>query len=274
MNDRTNMDSLGTVNSDDVLVANETNVKGGRGSVCHGRFNCGRYFRWYYFCFLVALVFGIMGFVNIKVNAAESNVYVDEEYILENFPDYDYWILVDDIESDSLYYLLFSDAPILGSVNSYDYYTSSGAKKCGLMYMHLDENNNIVMLTGPSPNYYNDISVNGFWFNEFFSTLNTCEIVYANHDIYTMKNSADGYVPGDYVVLERSGISTGTTPTPDVSVSCKFTDENIVASINSLNENLVAKMDIIITLLLVMIALKMFSPLANNYKRGLQKKEK
>ena len=54
----------------------------------------------------------------------------------------------------------------------------------------------------------------------------------------------------------------------------KFDDENIVASIEKLDSDLVAKMDIVIMLLVVMIALKMFSPLANNHKRGLDKKEK
>lgn len=60
-------------------------------------------------------------------------------------------------------------------------------------------------------------------------------------------------------VSATESLTVADTP----SSECLFTDTNIVA-----------KMDIIITLLLVMIALKMFSPLANNYKRGLQKKEK
>lgn len=60
-------------------------------------------------------------------------------------------------------------------------------------------------------------------------------------------------------VSATESLTVADTPSPE----CLFTDTNIVA-----------KMDIIITLLLVMIALKMFSPLANNYKRGLQKKEK
>ena len=60
-------------------------------------------------------------------------------------------------------------------------------------------------------------------------------------------------------VSATESLTVADTPTSE----CLFTDTNIIA-----------KMDIIITLLLVMIALKMFSPLANNYKRGLQKKEK
>ena len=66
---------------------------------------------------------------------------------------------------------------------------------------------------------------------------------------------------------------------------CLFTDENILEKLETIeintmekletiNTTMVVKMDILITLILVMIAIRMFSPLANNHKRGLQKKEK
>lgn len=57
--------------------------------------------------------------------------------------------------------------------------------------------------------------------------------------------------------------ATDSLTVADTSAGCLFTDTNIVA-----------KMDIVIMLLIVIIALRMFSPLANNHKRGPEKKEK
>ena len=63
--------------------------------------------------------------------------------------------------------------------------------------------------------------------------------------------------------LEDEVSATESLTVADTSPECLFTDTNIVA-----------KMDIIIMLLLVMIAIKMLSPLANNHKRLIEKKEK
>lgn len=63
---------------------------------------------------------------------------------------------------------------------------------------------------------------------------------------------------------EEDVSATESLTVADTPVSeCLFTDTNIVA-----------KMDIIIMLLIVMIAIRMFSPLANNHKRLAEKKEK
>lgn len=59
-------------------------------------------------------------------------------------------------------------------------------------------------------------------------------------------------------VSATDSLAVADTPTAE----CLFTDTNILA-----------KLDIIIMLLIVIIALRMFSPLANNYKRGLNNKK-
>lgn len=81
-------------------------------------------------------------------------------------------------------------------------------------------------------------------------------------------------------VSDADSLTASDTPT-DV---CLFTDENILERLDTIetntmekletiNNTMVAKLDILITLILVMIAIRMFSPLANNHKRGLDKKE-
>lgn len=59
-------------------------------------------------------------------------------------------------------------------------------------------------------------------------------------------------------VSATESLAVADTP----SAECQFTDVNICN-----------KLDIIIMLLIVMIAIKMFSPLANNYKRGLNRRD-
>lgn len=58
-------------------------------------------------------------------------------------------------------------------------------------------------------------------------------------------------------VSATESLSVADTPTAE----CQFTDINICS-----------KLDIIIMLLIVMIAVRMFSPLANNHKRGINRK--
>lgn len=81
-------------------------------------------------------------------------------------------------------------------------------------------------------------------------------------------------------VSDADSLAASDTPTD----GCLFTDENILEKLETIeintmekletiNNTMVAKMDILITLILVMIAIRMFSPLANNHKRGLDKKE-
>ena len=81
-------------------------------------------------------------------------------------------------------------------------------------------------------------------------------------------------------VSDADSLAASDTPTD----GCLFTDENILEKLETIeintmekmetiNSTMVAKMDILITLILVMIAIRMFSPLANNHKRGLVKKE-
>lgn len=82
-------------------------------------------------------------------------------------------------------------------------------------------------------------------------------------------------------VSDADSLAASDTPTD----GCLFTDENILEKLETIeintmekletiNTTMVAKMDILITLILVIIAIRMFSPLANNHKRGLDKKEK
>lgn len=62
---------------------------------------------------------------------------------------------------------------------------------------------------------------------------------------------------------EDVSATEGLTVADTLVSECLFSDVNICN-----------KLDIIIMLLIVMIAIKMFSPLANNHKRVVQKKEK
>ena len=82
-------------------------------------------------------------------------------------------------------------------------------------------------------------------------------------------------------VSDADSLTASDTPTD----GCLFTDENILEKLETIeintmekletiNTTMVVKMDILISLILVMIAIRMFSPLANNHKRGLDKKEK
>ena len=81
-------------------------------------------------------------------------------------------------------------------------------------------------------------------------------------------------------VSDADSLAASDTPAD----GCLFTDENILEKLETIeintmekletiNTTMVVKMDILITLILVMIAIRMFSPLANNHKRGLDKKE-
>ena len=62
---------------------------------------------------------------------------------------------------------------------------------------------------------------------------------------------------------ESESTTDSSTVVEDSSAECFFNDVNICN-----------KLDIIIMLLIVIIAIKMFSPLANTHKRVVQKKEK
>lgn len=66
---------------------------------------------------------------------------------------------------------------------------------------------------------------------------------------------------------------TDTEAGADVSVTDSLTvTDTSVAECLFTDVNICNKLDIIIMLLIVMIAIKMFSPLANNHKRGLNEK--
>lgn len=67
----------------------------------------------------------------------------------------------------------------------------------------------------------------------------------------------------DAEAVEDVSATDSLTVADTPAAECLFTDTNIVA-----------KLDLIIMLLIVMIAIKMFSSLANNHKRGLNVKEK
>lgn len=81
-------------------------------------------------------------------------------------------------------------------------------------------------------------------------------------------------------VSDADSLTASDTPTD----GCLFTYENILEKLETIeintmekletiNTTMVVKMDILITLILVIIAIRMFSPLSNNHKRGLDKKE-
>ena len=277
MNDTNYMDNTGACCGDDVLVANETNVTdsasvSGTASLsvpdttakhCKALILIGA-------LFLIAM----MTIISLDVCAAENSVYVDSGYMQEQFGNYPYYLIVTDGSGN--YVALYSSAQICYNGTVFRAFCTNhyyGYKTLKVVddYLVIDEN-------GTSYDKWSSISVS-FNSNGLPSTYKT--IVYASKDIYNTGTSNTGSpIVGTtvyYSVANNIGskpVDEPTEPMPDVSVDCKFTDENIVESVNILSENLVAKLDIIITLLLVMIALKMFSPLANNHKRGLQKKEK
>lgn len=278
MNDRNNMDSPGTVNSDDVLVANETDIAES-GISATASLSVADIRTPPYVDNIILTIIGLMILVFIYIswgmqtNAAENSVYVDSEYMQEQFGSYPYYLIVTDGSGN--YMTLYSSAQICynGSVFRAfctNHYYGYKTMKVVDDYLVIDE-------SGTSYDKWSSISVS-FNSNGLPGTYKT--IVYASKDIYNTGTSNTGSpIVGTsiyYSVANNIGSKPEEeptpTPTPDITVDCKFTDEKIVESITALNDNLVAKMDLVIMLLIVIIALRMFSPLANNHKRGLEKK--
>lgn len=280
MNDRSNMDNNVDVVGSDVLVECKKSVSGvsatNRLPVADTHLVYKIAFCILGVMFLIALCFG-----DLKANATEKSVYVDSTYMQEQFGSYPYYLIVTDGSGN--YITLYSSAQICynGSVFRAfctNHYYGYKTMKVVDDYLVIDEN-------GTSYDKWSSISVS-FNSNGLSSAYKT--IVYSSKDIYNIgTNNTGSPTVGTSVVYSVANnigskpIEEPTEPAPSITVDCKFTDENIVEKLETMNnsiellsETVTQKLDLILTLLIIFMALKMFSPLANNYKRGLQKKEK
>ena len=289
MNDRNDLD-IGTSNGNiDVSMEFKTDVSGvsatNRLTVADTHLVYKIIFCVMGVIFLIALCFG-----DLKANATENSVYVDSAYMQEQFGSYKYYAIVTDGSGN--YATLFTNGRMIAngglvySLMSYDDF--------GFKTMKLEDNYLVIDDSGSSYSGRSSVTVqlNAISYG-IPSNMNT--FLYANQDVYGVKFSNTGSPSvSDSVFFSISNnigskpIEEPTEPTPGVTVECKFTDENIVEKLETMNGSLetmngsielltlsvTQKLDLILTLLLIFMALKMFSPLANNYKRGLQKKEK
>ncbi len=283
MNDNFNMDSTDFVPFSDVSVADETNVTEKEDTarkavsatdsltvadtpVSRLKNFIGKY--WVAITILIiSMVFMCFG---LKSNAAEINYSIDN--VMNNqFANYPYRILAKCGED---YMVFYSDNKIFYT-GSTRYACNSGTGTCGYTAMKIENNELVSDSSGNSGTFdlsTGRIDINIFGYSEvIWASQNVPVGSLANGSYVTTGLHFDTSNNAVYIPDTSDETENGTT---DNATECKFTDENIVESINVFNKDLVAKMDILIMLLIVMIAIKMFSPLANNHKRGLEKKEK
>lgn len=221
----------------------------------------------YWFALAILVLSVVFMCFSLKSNAAEITYSIDN-VVNNQFANFPYRFIA---RNGDNYMIFYSDRQI--------YYTGSryacngGSGTCG--YTSLIIENNVLVVKPSSSSSTFDLSTGKV---EMY-VYGYSEIIWSSYDVPIGNLSNDSYI--------QTGIhfdtSNNAVYVPDVSddiendstentTGCKFTDENIVESINVLNKDLVAKMDIVIMLLIVMIAIRMFSPLANNHKRGLGKK--
>ena len=288
MNDTSYMDNSNSNGYNDVLVELETTGMSGikqsdmyskgvsattRLSVADTRRTVPFYVKAALFVIGFLLVFGIL---KISTNATEPSVYVDSNYMATNFGSYKYYAIVTD--GNGNYATLFTNGRMIA--NGGVVYSLMSYDDFGFKTMKLEDNYLVIDDSGSSYSGRSSVTVqlNAISYG-IPSNMNT--FLYANQDVYAVKFSNTGSPSvSDSVFFSISNnlgskpVEEPTEPTPSITVDCKFTDENIIEKLDVMQTEIVAKCDILIMLLIMMIALKMFSPLANNHKRGLEKKEK
>lgn len=228
--------------------------------------------------FLIALCFG-----DIKANATENSVYVDSTYMEEQFGAYKNYAILTDGQGN--YATIYSDGQIISTGTTIHSLLTNGYY--GFKTMKLENDYLVIDENGKSHNAWSSVTIQLNSLNiGYTSSIN--QFVWSNVDIYKTVFSNMGSPSASNEVLYSVANNIGSKPieeptesTPSITVDCKFTDENIVEKLETMNrsidlflETVTQKLDLVLTLLIIFMALKMFSPLANNYKRGLQKKEK
>ena len=231
----------------------------------------------------IAIVFVIMCNWNMLTNATENSVYVDEEYLATQFGSYEYYAIVTD--GNGNYVTLFTNGKMIA--NGGTIYSLMSYDDFGFKTMKLEDDYLIVDEGGASYSGRSSVTVqlNSLSYG-VPSGMN--DFLYSNQDIYKVVFSNTGSPSASdevfYSVANNIGAKPTeepTTPNPSITVDCKFTDENIVEKLDTIDSSLktlveifTEKIDLILTLLIVFMALKKFGPLANNHKRGLDRKEK
>ena len=288
MNDTSYMDNSNSNGGNDVLVALESTGMSGIGqsdmhskgvsattrlSVADTRRAVPFYVKVALFVIGFLLVFGIL---KISTNAAESSVYVDSTYMQEQFGAYKNYAILTDGQGN--YATIFSDSQIISTGTTIHSLLTNGYY--GFKTMKLEDDYLVIDENGKSYNAWSSVTVQLNSLNiGYTSSIN--QFVWSNVDIYKTVFSNMGSPSASNEVLYSVANNIGskpieepTEPTPSITVDCKFTDEKIIEKLDVMQTEFVAKCDILIMLLIMIIALKMFSPLANNRKRGLEKKEK
>lgn len=282
MNDRNNVDNTNVDVGSDVLVECKKSVSGvsatNRLPVADTHLVYKIIFCILGVMFLIALCFG-----DLKANATENTVYVDSNYMQEQFGAYKNYAILTDGQGN--YATIYSDGQIISTGTTIHSLLKNGYY--GFKTMKLENDYLVIDENGKSYNNWSSVTVqlNSLSIG-YTSSIN--QIIWSNVDIFTTVFSNTGSPSASDVVLYSVANNIGSKPieeptesAPSITVDCKFTDENIVEKLEILNGNIetlsatvTQKLDLILTLLIIFMALKMFSPLANNYKRGLQKKEK
>lgn len=284
MNDNFNFYSSNGIDNCDVPLADETNViEENRQTDMAGRVMSGtdslsvpdmttnrlkNFIEKYWFALAILVLSVFFMCFSLKSNAAEITYSIDN-IVNNQFANFPYRFIA---RNGDNYMIFYSDRQI--------YYTSSryacngGSGTCG--YTSLIIENNVLVVKPSSSSSTFDLSAG----NVDIHVYGYGEIIWSSYDVPIGNLSNGSYVQTGihfdtsnnsvYVPDTSDDTESGVT---DNAAECKFNDENIVESINVLNKDLVAKMDIVIMLLIVIIALKMFSPLANNHKRGIDRKD-
>lgn len=282
MNDNFNMDNIDDIPFGNVSMEHETNVTEKEDTVRKAvsatdsltvadttASRLKNFMSKYWFAITILIISVIFMCFGLKSNAAEITYSIDN-VVNNQFVNFPYRILA---KSGDNYMIFYSDSKIYYT-SSTRYVCNGGSGTCGYTSLMIENN---VLVVNPSGNSSTFNLSNG---KVEINVFGYSEIIWSSYDVPIGNLSNGSYI--------QTGLhfdtSNNAVYVPDVSdetengstentTGCKFTDENIVESINVLNKDLVAKMDIVIMLLVVMIALKMFSPLANNHKRGLDRKD-
>lgn len=285
MNDNFNIYSSDGVDNCDVPLADETNViEENRQTDMAGRAVSGtdsltvpdmpasrlkNFISKYWFAITILIISVIFMCFGLKSNAAEITYSIDN-IVNNQFANYPYRILA---KSGDNYMIFYSDSKLYYT-SSTRYVCNGGSGTCGYTSLIIENNVLVGNSSGNSSTF--DLSTGKVEINVFGYS----EIIWSSYDVPIGNLSNGSYIQTGihfdtsnnavYVPDTSDDTESGVT---DNTTECKFNDENIVASIEKLDSDLVVKMDILIMLLVVMIALKMFSPLANNHKRGIDRKD-
>lgn len=185
---------------------------------------------WRVLLFMLIALIWFLGF-SLKTNAAESEVYVDEEYLQTEFGNYKYYAIVTDGAGN--YATIYTNGKMISStsaINSLMSYDEFGFKTMKLEddYLVVDEN-------GASYNGRSSVTIS-FNTGNYGLATNMKTIIYANQDIYETQYSNTGSPSASdeifFSVSNNIGakpVEEPTEPTPDdpdnvINVSVDLTE--------------------------------------------------